>query len=115
MTCVNDQTGQQYYNETGYSGTGDGRNNPDKQGEANVGPIPQGQWMAGIPYDNPGVTGPDTIRLVPFGINPCFGTQRDCNSFRIHGAKTKDASKGCIILSPNRTKIPPGEIITVVP
>jgi len=116
ITCINDQTGQQYYNGTGYSGTGEGRNNPSMQGVPDVGPIPQGVWITGIPYDNPGGTGPNTIPLIPFGLNPCFGTQRDCNTFRIHGDNPQnDASTGCIVLPPNRTQIPPGEIITVVP
>jgi len=114
MICINDQTGQQYYNETGYSGTGEGRNNPAMQDVPNVGPIPRGPWLVGTPYNSPN-TGPNTIPLAPLPDNECFGTQRDCSSFRGHGNNAEnDASTGCIVLPPNRT-IPPGEIIFVVP
>ena len=115
MTCVNDQTGQQYYNETGYSGTGEGRNNPAMQGVPNVGPIPQGTWLWGTPYNSPNA-GPNTIMLVPLPDNQCFGTQRDCSTFRAHGDNAEnDASTGCMVLPPNRTQIPAGEIVIVVP
>ena len=115
MTCVNDQTGQQYYDETGYSGTGEGRNNPAMQDVQDVGPIPQGEWQWGSPYDSPN-TGPNTIPLTPLSGNQCFDSQRDCYSFRAHGNNAEnDASRGCIILPPNRTQIPAGEIIIVVP
>jgi hypothetical protein len=41
-------------------------------------------------------------------------TGRDPNSFRIHGNNSKnDASQGCIILPPNRTNIPAGEVVNV--
>jgi RHS repeat-associated protein len=114
MTCVNDQTGQIYYNETGYSGTGAGRNNPDMQDIPNTGPIPRGSWQMGSPYDSPN-TGRNTITLTPLQGNECFDTERDCNSFRVHGNNARnDASLGCIILPPNRTQIPQGEIVDVV-
>lgn len=114
MTCVNDQTGQEYYNEHGYSGTGQGRNNPDMQDVPNTGPIPRGSWEAGSPYNSPN-TGPNTIPLTPLQDNECHDTERYCNSFRAHGNNARnDASHGCIILPPNRIQIPRGEIIDVV-
>jgi RHS repeat-associated protein len=120
----------EYYSETGYAGTnsGDpfnnqsvpGRNNPNADDLEEVGPIPKGTWVAGVPYNSPR-TGPNTIPLYPVtlppGEDPCFGTPRKCDTFRIHGAKPwgSDKSIGCIILPANRTAIPPGEIIFVVP
>jgi RHS repeat-associated protein len=114
MTCVNDQTGEIYYDQIGYSGAGSGRNNPDMQNVTNVGPIPQGTWDVGDPYNSPN-TGQNTITLRPRFPNECLLTGRDCNSFRIHGNNARnDASNGCIVLPPNRINIPPGERIEVV-
>jgi len=115
MTCVNDQTGNPYYSQPNYSGTGPGRNNPDMQDVPNVGPIPQGPWQVGPPYNSPN-TGPSTIPLTPLPGNQCSDTPRDCSSFRIHGNNSSnDASTGCIVLPPNRTQIPPGETVNVGP
>jgi hypothetical protein len=117
---------QPYYSQSGYSGTdrGDphnqqsvqGRNNPDAADREDVGPIPAGTWITGSPYYSPN-TGPNTIRLDPIGGDPCANTPRNCSTFRIHGAAAgnNDASSGCIILPPNRTTIPPEEIVFVVP
>jgi RHS repeat-associated protein len=115
MICVNDQTGQQYYNEIGYAGTGRGWNNPDMQGVPFIGPIPRGKWkVEGNPYKSP-ITGRNTIRLTPLQDNECQNMERDCKSFRIHGNnKRNDASLGCIIMPENRIQIPRGEIIDVV-
>lgn len=110
---VGTETAPEYYNEPGYSGRGSGRNNPDAQAEENIGPIPRGPWRAGEPYNQPGGTGRNTIPLVPLLGNEC-GPPRDCSSFRAHGNDAdNDASKGCIILPPNRTTIPSGEVIFV--
>lgn len=114
MTCTN-ENGQQYYNEQGYSGRGEGRNNPDRQGEPNVGPIPTGSWRWGNTYNSPN-TGRNTVVLEPLEGNSCPNTERNCGSFRAHGNNaTNDASQGCIILPPNRTIIPRGEVVDVVP
>ena len=51
---------------TGYSGTGDGRNNPDMQGARNVGPIPQGLWRIGDAHDS-AKTGKLVMDLTPVG------------------------------------------------
>jgi uncharacterized protein RhaS with RHS repeats len=106
------ETAPEYYNETGYSGTGSGRNNPDAQNQTNVGPIPRGPWQTGAPYNSPN-TGRNTIPLTPLPGNEC-GPPRDCSSFRAHGNNAQnDASQGCIVLPPNRTTIPPGEVVFV--
>jgi uncharacterized protein RhaS with RHS repeats len=102
-----------YYDELGYSGTGDGRNNPEMQGVPNVGPIPQGPWMfTGSPYRSPN-TGNNTMRLTPLSGTAC-GPPRDCDTFRIHGNDAEnDASTGCVVLPLNRIRIPTNEVIFV--
>lgn len=116
MVCVNDQTGQEYYREQGYAGRGSGRNNPAAQGQVGIGPLPRGEWETrGNWYDSPN-TGRNTIRLSPLPGNECLKTTRDCDSFRIHGDNARhDASRGCVVLPPNRTIIPSGEIVEVIP
>lgn len=79
----------------GYSGAGEGRNNPALQAVANVGPIPQGSWRIGAPYNDPH-KGPTVLPLAPVGHN-ALGR----SGFLIHGDNTThDASTGCIILAP---------------
>jgi Tlde1 domain len=95
-------TGELYHDgkliATGYSGHGDGKNNPQKQGEHNVGPIPCGEWeICGPPVNTPG-HGPFVLRLTPRPETKTFG--RD--GFLIHGDSIADpgtASQGCVILS----------------
>jgi hypothetical protein len=82
----------------GYSGHGDGLNNPSMDAIHDVGPIPVGSWLIGKPFDAPD-TGPFSIPL-----SPCEGTQAWGRSgFRIHGDEIAEAGKelashGCIIL-----------------
>jgi hypothetical protein len=79
----------------GYSGAGIGRNNPAEQAVRDVGPIPQGRYNIGPPFDAL-VQGPCVMRLTPVG-HDALG--RD--GFLIHGDNlTHDASTGCIILPP---------------
>ena len=117
MLCTDDKTSKVYYVGLGYSGarSGYGYNNPEMQGEKGVGPITRGQWqMEGNWYKHPDL-GKNTMKLVPLAGNECYDTNRDCDTFRMHGDNTiKDASKGCIVLPPDRTKIKRGEIIEVV-
>lgn len=81
----------------GYSGTGDGRNNPDMQSVPNVGPIPKGTYIIGLWYDDPHL-GPCVMHLDPIPDTNTFGR----TAFRIHGDnKAHDASHGCIILGPD--------------
>lgn len=83
---------------TGYSGFGDAKNNPERQDDAGVGPIPRGWWhMTGV--ESGGPTGPFTIILDPEPGTKTFGR----SLFRIHGdsrAAPGTASHGCIILGP---------------
>ncbi|MBY0413695.1 MAG: DUF2778 domain-containing protein [Bdellovibrionales bacterium] len=114
MVCRN-SAGQEYYNQVGYSGKGAGRNNPSSQGIPFIGPIPQGTYSVG------GISssrGPNTISLIPDASTRAsiidFGRQPD--TFRMHGDNSINdgsASEGCIILPPNRSQIPFGEIINV--
>jgi hypothetical protein len=56
------------------------------------------------------------MNLNPLPGNECFNTNRDCNTFRMHGDNaTHTASHGCIILPPNRINIPLGDTIWVEP
>lgn len=93
--------GKEFVGE-GYSGTGEGRNNPAMQDVPRVGPIPKGRWGIGAAYEHP--------RLGPFVMNlyePKGTDFTDRDLFRIHGDNSAhDASQGCIILDrPLRVKI----------
>lgn len=79
----------------GYSGKGEGLNNPAKEKVRNVGPIPAGMWQIGKAFDHPRL-GPVVMSLTPIG-HDALG--RD--DFLIHGDNAKmnmTASEGCIIL-----------------
>jgi hypothetical protein len=99
----------------GYSGHGQGVNNPNMQGVPDLGPIPRGNWGIGDPEDSPN-TGPYSIPLYPHPDTQTFGR----SEFRIHGDSREhpgQASRGCIILpSPVRERIiASGEkVLTVV-
>jgi RHS repeat-associated protein len=110
--------GNPFYDQTGYSGNGPGRNNPDAEDEPDVGPIPQGGWTMDGNWYNKQKPGPglNIMNLNPLPGNECFNTNRDCNTFRMHGDNaTHTASHGCIILPPNRINIPLGDTIWVEP
>jgi Protein of unknown function (DUF2778) len=79
----------------GYSGSPAGKNDPALQNVKDVGPIPQGWYTIGIPYDDP-ESGPVTMRLTPDPENEMFG--RD--GFKLHGDTTPPgfASLGCPVL-----------------
>jgi len=83
----------------GYSGHGAGRNNPAMQAAPNVGPIPQGQYKIGPPFDTPpSAHGPHVMRLIQAPGTDTFG--RD--GFLMHGDNPQhDASEGCIIMPPD--------------
>lgn len=77
-----------------YSGTGDGRNNPDMEAVPNVGPIPKGLYRIGPATDDHPHLGPRAIPLIPVDHDAHGRTD-----FFAHGdSKTHDASHGCIIL-----------------
>ena len=82
----------------GYSGRQpDGKNQPNKQSEHNIGPIPVGSYRIGPPIDTM-THGPFVMPLSPDPDNQMFG--RD--GFLIHGDSVVHpgtASEGCIILA----------------
>lgn len=87
----------------GYSGNGDGKNNPGAQTRRAVGPIPRGFWRIGAAY-NSANTGPLTIPV--YKLDDIPGDDVDAitgrSAFRIHGdsiARPGEASKGCIIVN----------------
>lgn len=84
--------------DTGYSGKGDGLNNPDMQNVPRVGPIPIGVYTIGPAYHDP-EKGPCVMRLTPDPDNEMFGRA----GFLCHGDNPQanhTASEGCIIQGP---------------
>ena len=80
----------------GYSGFGEGKNNPAMQAVVDVGPIPQGVYRIGPPHDTT-THGPHVMDLTPAPGTDTHG--RD--GFLIHGDSLEHpgaASHGCIIL-----------------
>ena len=95
---------EQSFGECGYSGFEDGKNNPAKQDEPDLGPIPQGRYTIGpVEFENTdGPHGPFVLPLIPDAGNEMFGR----SGFLIHGDSLADpgnASRGCIIL-PRETR-----------
>ncbi|QUG75650.1 DUF2778 domain-containing protein [Erwinia sp. E602] len=78
----------------GYSGAGIGENNPEKETESGVGPIPKGHYRIAGSHN--------TITQVTIILEPILGTNtfgRDL--FRIHGGSKSgahNASQGCIVI-----------------
>ena len=84
--------------ENGYSGLGDGKNNPDMQSVPNIGPVPQGSYTVGAPRANLS-KGRWTMPLTPDPGTNTFGRKGlliHADSVHHPGA----ASTGCIILPP---------------
>lgn len=82
---------------TGYSGAGPGKNACDYQNVPDVGPIPQGTYTIGDPFDSP-THGPHAMRLTPDPENEMFGR----SAFLIHGDNPEhigESSEGCIVLA----------------
>lgn len=82
---------------SGYSGAGEGKNNPEMQSVRNVGPIPQGDWTITGPPVNTAEHGPYVLRLTPQLGTEAFG--RD--GFLMHGDSKNapgTASHGCVIM-----------------
>jgi hypothetical protein len=80
----------------GYSGAGEGKNNPTEENVQDVGPIPEGFYDMEPPIDSP-KHGPYAIPLLPDADNQMFGR----SEFLIHGDSIESpgfASEGCIIL-----------------
>ena len=83
----------------GYSGRGEGKNNPRLQDVRDVGPIPEGFWTMKSVQQTPTQV---SIWLEPYPGSPVFNFDRDPMSFLIHGdykdpKKKGKASKGCPI------------------
>lgn len=81
----------------GYSGHEWGKNNPDAQASAGIGPIPRGKWRMTSVKESQN-TGPFTIVLEPEAGTATEGR----GDFRIHGDSIREpgeASHGCIILA----------------
>ena len=77
----------------GYSGRGQGRNNPAMEAVRAIGPIPAGRWRIAPPRTSPR-TGPHVMDLTPID-HDAHGR----SAFQIHGDNaTGDASSGCIVL-----------------
>ncbi len=92
-----DPDGKQYCG--GYSGKGEGLNNPAMQHVAATGPIPQGMWRIGPLEALSRRTGKNISRLDPLPSTKTFGR----SAFQIHGDNGKgnrSASSGCIIIAP---------------
>ncbi len=80
----------------GYSGFGEGKNNPAFEKVPNVGPIPKGMWIIGKAQDDPHL-GALAMPLRPSDRTLTFGR----SGFWIHGdGRTHPgfASHGCIVL-----------------
>ena len=78
----------------GYSGRGEGKNNPKMDHVKSVGPIPKGDWVIGLPYNSQRI-GRYALPLYQHGHN-----SKGRNYFRIHGdsiSNPGEASKGCMI------------------
>lgn len=82
---------------TGYSGFGDGKNNPHVEELHDVGPIPAGLWaICGPPFETK-EHGPYVLRLEPEPGTKTYGR----TGFLMHGDSIEhpgEASKGCIIM-----------------
>lgn len=86
----------------GYSGAGDGKNNPLMEHVVDVGPIPCGTYtIKGPPFNTPS-HGPFVLKLVPDTTTRArimeYG--RDPDSFLFHGDSISHpgtASQGCLI------------------
>jgi len=106
LTYVDNQTGARSPARTGYSGHGEGLNNPNMQDVPNVGPIPQGTYDIGPQQTNIINRGtpneialPGSMRLTPHPETNTFGR----SGFLIHGGnfESMNSSRGCIILPPD--------------
>ena len=86
------------YVGTGYSGNGQGLDDPDYEAVQSIGPIPRGSYSVGRFFDDPEGKGPLVAHLTPDPETNTFGR----SGFMIHGdnvALNHSASHGCIILA----------------
>lgn len=106
-------TGEEVLDPLGYSGSRDkeGLNDPTKEYEPFVGPIPHGAYRIGPPYTS-------SISPFTFRLDPIEGTDtRGRDGLLIHGGckdGTMRASTGCIIISLGaRTKLASSRMTTL--
>lgn len=99
MLRYNSATGETvldgHFEGIGYSGFGEGKDNPAMEAVPNIGPIPRGHWKIGAPVTHPHL-GPLAFPLTPVGHDAHKRTE-----FFIHGANAlhpNDSSHGCPIL-----------------
>ncbi len=81
---------------SGYSGRGDGLNNPAMQEIKDVGPLPTGLYALGTAETHPRL-GPIAIPLQPDPLNAMYGR----SEFWCHGDNAEanhTASEGCIVM-----------------
>lgn len=82
---------------TGWSGNGEGYNNPAFEKVHGKGPLPKGWYKIIKPSFTSVHSGPFTLRLDPYPDNEMF----DRSGFEIHGARKVNpeiSSNGCIVL-----------------
>jgi hypothetical protein len=98
---------------TGYSGIGEGKNNPAMEGIVDVGPIPEGTYYIQEIWDSP-TLGPMACELFPEPGTITYGR----SGFYIHGDSIQHpglASHGCIILPPSvRAKLKVNDVVSVI-
>ena len=81
---------------SGYSGHGEGLNNPSMEADHDIGPIPRGLYLISGFFDDP-EKGPIVADLTPEPGTNDFGR----SGFMLHGdnrAGNKSASLGCIVM-----------------
>lgn len=107
-------TGQFIHNgaqlAVGYSGNGEGLNNPAMQNVRMHGPIPQGKYTVQPPSVHPKL-GPVAMALLPWSTNTMFLR----GDFFLHGPHANDqhdSSDGCIIL-PHDVRVAVAEAVMV--
>lgn len=102
MWTYQQSTGKLWHDGTligvGYSGFGEGKNNPALQALPNIGPITRGLWTIGPleHLDKPGPHGVCTMRLDPMPGTVVYGR----SLFLMHGDALEHpgaASHGCIV------------------
>ena len=82
----------------GYSGLGEGKNNPRMIQVVGVGPIPPGNYTIGPAFTSP-QSGPITMRLTPEEGTEVYGR----SGFEMHGDSKEhpgQASHGCTVMPP---------------
>lgn len=92
----------------GYSGHGEGINNPDMEMDADIGPLPRGDWELKLIADDNGNPIDYKGKKAPvFHVIPCSGTETFGRSgFLMHGhmsgeivgnPETEKSSLGCLV------------------